>query len=78
MTIKSQYTDLHKKIEAFKLLFGREPEITAIGPFDDKEGEAVFGFVKVTEVKPSSFLFEADGDIYEAFINAVPNGFYLQ
>jgi len=70
--------NLKVKREAVKVLFpNAKVTLMAVGPFTDSEGEAVFGFCEVTEVRRHTFTFEADGALWTARLDAVIKGFNI-
>lgn len=74
----AHHFNLKVKKEAVKVLFpNAKITLMAIGPFTDSEGEAVFGFCEVTEVRRHTFTFEADGDSWTARLDAVEKGFNI-
>lgn len=70
-TFKVSYLRLHEKIEAFRILFERNPKIHALGTFDDITDVTVFGPVLVISVGKDKFVFEADGAEWVGLIEKV-------
>ena len=70
-TIAVTNQDLHKKIAAYELLFGRAPRIHTCFEFVDCDGTFVWGYCKVTKVHRTKVSFAADGEIWNAYIKDI-------